>query len=92
MDAAQGRAYNDLPWRMLLPATVDNLLVAGRCASMTHEGQSAARASGGCFVMGQAAGTAASQLKAGQRFADTDVKQLQNLLRKDGVYFDDDRV
>ena len=26
---------------------------------MTHEGQSAARVSGGCFVMGQAAGTAA---------------------------------
>ncbi|UUZ67794.1 FAD-dependent oxidoreductase [Polaromonas sp. P2-4] len=92
IDAAEGRAYNDLPWRMLLPATVDNLLVAGRCASMTHEGQSAARASGGCFVMGQAAGTAASQLKAGQTFVDTDVKQLQQLLRQDGVYFDDDSV
>ena len=39
---------------------VANLLVAGRCASMTHEGQAAARASGGCFVMGQAAGTAAA--------------------------------
>ncbi len=92
MDAAEGRAYNDLPWRMLVPATVDNLLVAGRCASMTHEGQSAARASGGCSVMGQAAGTAASQLKAGQAFADTNVKQLQKLLRQDGVYFDDDSV
>ena len=92
IDAAEGRVYNDLPWRMLLPATVDNLLVAGRCASMTHEGQSAARASGGCFVMGQAAGTAASQLKSGQTFVATDVKQLQQLLREDGVYFDDDSV
>jgi gentisate 1,2-dioxygenase len=45
---------------MLVPQGVANLLVAGRCASMTHEGQSAARASGGCFVMGQAAGTAAA--------------------------------
>lgn len=90
MAAAQGRAYNDLPWRMLLPSAVDNLLVAGRCASMTHEGQSAARASGGCFVMGQAAGTAAAQLTAGQTFAHTDVKQLQQLLKQDGVYFDDD--
>ena len=89
VDAAQGRAYNDLPWRMLVPENIDNLLVAGRCASMTHEGQSAARASGGCFVMGQAAGTAASQLKAGQTFADTDVKQLQQLLRQDGVFFVD---
>jgi hypothetical protein len=40
---------------MLLPQGVDNLLVAGRCASMTHLGQSAARVSGACFVMGQAA-------------------------------------
>ena len=89
IDAAQGRAYNDLPWRMLVPANINNLLVAGRCASMTHEGQSAARASGGCFVMGQAAGTAASQLKAGEPFANTDVKQLQKLLKQGGVYFDD---
>jgi hypothetical protein len=34
--------------------------VVGRCASMTHLGQSAARVSGACFAMGEAAGTAAS--------------------------------
>jgi len=34
--------------------------VAGRCASMTHDGHSAARVSGACFAMGQAAGTAAA--------------------------------
>jgi FAD dependent oxidoreductase len=51
---------------MCVPRDVDNLLVAGRCASMTHDGQSAARVSGACFVMGQAAGTAAAlALKAG---------------------------
>ena len=48
-----------------------------------------ARVSGGCFVMGQAAGTAASQLATGQTFAHTDVQQLQKLLKQDGVYFDD---
>ena len=89
IDSAQGRAFNDLPWRMLLPTSVDNLLVAGRCASMTHAGQSAARASGACFVMGQAAGTAAARLQAGQSFSDTDVQQLQQQLLQDGVYFDD---
>lgn len=36
-DTTQGRVYNDLPWRMLVPTGVNNLLVAGRCASMTHE-------------------------------------------------------
>lgn len=34
----QSRGYNELPYRMLVPESVDNLLMAGRCASMTHEG------------------------------------------------------
>ncbi|MDO9113744.1 MAG: FAD-dependent oxidoreductase [Polaromonas sp.] len=84
----ENRAYNDLPWRMLVTREVDNLLVAGRCASMAHEGQSAARASGGCFVMGQAAGTAAAWLADGAAFAATDVARLQQVLLDDGVYFD----
>lgn len=83
----QQRTYNQLPWRMLVPRGVDNLLVAGRCASMTHEGQSAARASGGCFVMGQAAGTAAASLGA-SRFAEVDVAALQKELAADGVDLD----
>jgi hypothetical protein len=82
------RTYNQLPWRMLVPRNVDNLLVAGRCAAMTHEGQSAARASGGCFVMGQAAGTAAASLGNGSRFADVDVPALQKKLAADGVDLD----
>jgi hypothetical protein len=77
-------ACNELPWRMLVPRGVDNLLVAGRCASMTHEGQSAARASGGCFVMGQAAGTAAAMAR-GAAMRSVDVAALQAALRSDGV-------
>ena len=88
-EAGTGRVYNDLPFRMLVPVGVDNLLVAGRCASMTHEGQSAARVSGGCFVMGQAAGTAAALLADGQAFSQTDTGQLQQTLKRDGVYLDD---
>lgn len=83
----QRRTFNQLPWRMLVPRGVDNLLVAGRCASMTHEGQSAARASGGCFVMGQAAGTAAAALGAG-RFAEVEVPALQRKLAANGVDLD----
>ncbi|WPH14473.1 FAD-dependent oxidoreductase [Variovorax paradoxus] len=84
----ESRTYNQLPWRMLVPRTVDNLLVAGRCAAMTHEGQSAARASGGCFVMGQAAGTAAASLGASAKFADVDVSALQEKLAADGADLD----
>jgi len=81
------RSYNQLPWRMLVPCGVDNLLAAGRCASMTHEGQSAARVSGGCFVMGQAAGTAAATLGS-SAFAALDVAALQRRLVADGVDID----
>jgi hypothetical protein len=74
-------AFNQLPWRMLVPPGVPNLLVAGRCASMEHLGQSAARASGACFVMGQAAGTAAALRVAGG----FSVARLQQCLRDDGA-------
>jgi len=89
---ADSRGYNELPYRMLLPrhATangVSNLLVAGRCASMTHEGQSAARVSGACFVMGQAAGTAAAlALAESQRLADLGVAALRLALERDGAF------
>ena len=82
------RTYNQLPWRMLVPRQVDNLLVAGRCAAMTHEGQSAARASGGCFVMGQAAGTAAASLGDSSKFVDVDMPALQKKLVADGADLD----
>ena len=77
-------SFNQLPWRMLVPQAVHNLLVAGRCAGMEHLGQSAARASGACFVMGQAAGTAAALRVAG-RFS---VQGLQRCLRADGAELD----
>jgi FAD dependent oxidoreductase len=77
-------AFNQLPWRMLVPRQVDNLLVAGRCAGMTHEGQSAARVSGACFVMGQAAGTAAA-LRVAQAFSPA---ALQKQLLNDGAELD----
>jgi hypothetical protein len=70
---------------MLVPQGVANLLVAGRCASMEHLGQSAARASGACFVMGQAAGTAAA-LRVHGRFS---VAALQTVLRADGAELGD---
>jgi len=54
---------------------------------MTHLGQSAARVSGGCFVMGQAAGTAAAlAIEANVRPRDLDVHRLQSRLEADGTY------
>jgi hypothetical protein len=85
--ARKKRGFNQLPYRMIVPQMVDNLLVAGRCASMTHGGQSAARVSGPCFVMGQAAGTAAHlALQAGIAPRRLDVARLQERLERDGAY------
>ena len=86
-DIPASRGYNQLPYRMLRPLGVPNLLVAGRCASMDHEAQSAARVSGACFVMGQAAGTAAHlALATGQELAAVDVAALQAQLKRDGAW------
>lgn len=81
------RGYNQLPYRMLVPQRVDNLLVAGRCASMTHTGQSAARVAGPCFAMGQAAGSAAAQsLDDGLAPRDLDVRKLRAYLESEGAW------
>jgi hypothetical protein len=83
---AGSRGFNQLPWRMLLPQRVHNLLVAGRCASMSPAAQSAARVSGSCFVMGEAAGLgAALALQAGCDVADIDAAALQRALQQQGA-------
>jgi hypothetical protein len=80
------RGFNEIPYRIIVPQKVDNLFVAGRCASMTHEGQSSARVSGPCFIMGQAAGTAADlALQANVAPRALDVAALQRRLRSDGA-------
>lgn len=86
-DIPGSRGFNHLPYRMMLPVEVDNLLVAGRCGSMTHMGQSAARVSGACFVMGQAAGSAAALAhQAGVLPRELDVATLQQRLEADGAF------
>ena len=87
----ESRGFNQLPYRMIVPKGLDNLFVAGRCASMTHDGQSSARVSGPCFVMGQAAGTAADlALRAGVSPAQIDVAALQQRLVADGAWLGGD--
>ncbi|MGE3932955.1 MAG: FAD-dependent oxidoreductase [Rhodospirillaceae bacterium] len=58
------RGFNHLPLRMVRVRRMRNLLAVGRCGSMTHLAQAAARVSGGCFVMGEAAGALAARAAA----------------------------
>ena len=54
---------------------------------MTHDGQSAARVTGACFVMGQAAGTAASlATRQGRSVHDIDINELQRTLVEQGAF------
>ena len=87
------RGFNQLPFRIILPGTrgdgqrVGNLYVTGRCASMTHGAQSAARVTGPCFVMGEAAGVAASMALSACVAGDgIDVPELQRRLEDQGAY------
>lgn len=81
------RGYNQLPYRMLVPERVGNLLVAGRCASMTQGGQSSARVTGPCFAMGEAAGTAADlAIRDGVPVGDVPIDELQRRLELGGAF------
>src|SRR3984893_2160525 len=88
----ESRGFNELPYRMLVPKRVDNLLVAGRCASMTHDGQSAARVSGACFAIGEAAGSATALALSGNTIPrDIAPEKLQQALRQQGAFIGRDQ-
>lgn len=55
-----GSGYG-IPYGALVVADIDNLLVAGRCVSTTHEANGSVRITATCFVTGEAAGVAAAQ-------------------------------
>jgi len=82
---ADSRGFNHLPLRMLTARGLDNLLVAGRCGSMTHLAQAAARVSGGCYVMGEAAGVVAAMASDGN-VRGVAAARVQARLAQAGVY------
>ena len=80
----------DLPYRMLVPEKVENLLVAGRCASMTHEAMASARVMSTCMVMGEAAGRAAKiAVEEGVPVSKVNVEAVREDLRENGAYLRD---
>jgi FAD dependent oxidoreductase len=81
----EGESY-EIPYRCLVPAHVDGLLVAGRCISTTHEALASTRLTPTVMTLGQAAGTAAALAKeSGNRLRDIDATRLRSTLVNDGV-------
>jgi hypothetical protein len=81
----EGETYQ-IPYRCLLPKTVDNLIIAGRCLSADHDAHASVRSMGQCMAMGQAAGAAASISVVNKQTPHTIVlHDLQTQLKKLGA-------
>jgi len=85
LETARPPCYR-IPYRALLPAEVDQVLVAGRCMSATHEAMASTRVIPISMAVGQAAGTAAA-LAAGGGIPprQVDICRLQAILRSQGA-------
>ncbi|MBM4046090.1 MAG: FAD-dependent oxidoreductase, partial [Planctomycetes bacterium] len=82
-----------IPYRILVPKDVDNLLVAGRCASCDHEALGSLRVMPQCGVMGQAAGAASAlSLRQAVPPREINVGSLQAELRRQGCILDEDGI
>jgi hypothetical protein len=80
-----GSSY-EIPFRCLVPQHREQLLVAGRCISTTHEALASTRLTPTVMTLGQAAGTAAALAKKQRvRVGEIDTQELRAMLVADGV-------
>ncbi|WP_119678026.1 FAD-dependent oxidoreductase [Indioceanicola profundi] len=78
--------WYEVPYRCLLPKGVDNLLVAGRSISGTHEAHSSYRVTPTAVATGQAAGVAAAlAVRTGRTPRDVPVEEVRAELRRQGA-------
>lgn len=80
-----GESYG-IPYRCLIPVSFKNALVAGRCIGTDRQMQASIRVMPGCFITGQAAGTAAALACEEQDVRKISIKELQQSLVKGGAY------
>jgi len=81
--------YCEIPYRSLVPLKVDNLMVAGRCASAEFNAIAAVRVIATSMSMGQAAGIAAALcLKNGLTPRKLDGKLVRKTMIEQGVPLD----
>ena len=75
-----------IPYRCLVPLEVENLLVAGRPISSTHEAHASLRVMGTAMATGQAAGTAAAlAFRHATPPRRLDVARLRQVLQEQGA-------
>jgi hypothetical protein len=75
-----------IPLRTLIARDAQNVMVAGRCFSASHDAQASVRSMAQCMAMGQAAGTAAGLAAAGDgQVRDVGIGRLTDRLRAAGA-------
>ena len=85
-ESTRGDDPYGVPYRILLPQKISNLLVAGRCASGDQECLAAIRVIPPCFAMGQGAGTAAALcIRDNVTPAHVNTDELRTWLCQDGA-------
>ena len=88
---SKGESYG-IPYRCLLPKSLSNVLVAGRCIGSDRQMQASIRVMPGCFLTGQAAGAAAALASESENVRSVDIKDLQSALLKLGAYLPNAKV
>ncbi len=78
--------YFQVPYRIIVPQKIENLLVAGRSVSSDRIAHGAVRQMGCCMVTGQGAGVAAAlSLKESCTCREMDITKIQNELARQNV-------
>ena len=79
--------YYTIPYRSLIPKNAENLLVAGRCISSTHEAQASCRIMPIVTTLGEAAGVAAAvACRHDVPVRKADIREIQQILRDNGAF------
>jgi FAD-dependent oxidoreductase family protein len=82
----KGESYG-VPYRILCPQDVDNLLTAGRCVSADRYVMASIRIMPSCFITGMAAGTAAAiAVLEKQNPRNINIGVLQKNLKENGAF------
>lgn len=81
--------YCEIPYRVIVPQKIDNLLMAGRCVSAQSNASAATRVIGNCMSTGQAAATAAKLcIEAGCSPRQLDGRLVKQALIEQGIALD----
>jgi FAD-dependent oxidoreductase family protein len=84
-------AFKPIPYRVMVPQPVENLICPGRAVSVERDVLGPLRVMAPCMGMGEAAGWAAAQVvDADLTFSSVDVEQLQRQLLEQGAILEMD--